>query len=59
MPDNLNLKQPHDAGRINLGQKHEIDYWTRTLNVSEAMLRLAVERVGDSVSKVKAFLGIK
>ena len=56
MSDDLTKKRPQDATKINLGQQWEIDYWTRTLNTSEFKLKLAVQKVGNSVSAVKEFL---
>ena len=56
MADNLKLKKPQDASKINLGQKYEIDYWTKTLNISELKLFFAVLKVGNSVDDVKEFL---
>ena len=45
MADNLKLKKPQDASRINMGQKYEIDYWTKSLNTSELKLFFAVLEV--------------
>ena len=56
MSDDFTKKRPQDATKINLGQQWEIDYWTRTLNTSEFKLKLAVQKVGNSVSAVKELL---
>ncbi len=56
MSDDLTKKRPQDATKINLGQQWEIDYWTRTLNTTVSKLKLAVQKVGTSVSDVKEYL---
>lgn len=58
MPDSLKIRRPLDAKRINMNQDHEVDYWTRTLGISELYLRIVVNKVGDSVTAVKKYLGI-
>ena len=32
MSDNLKIRQPLDAKRINMNQAHEVAYWTRTIS---------------------------
>lgn len=59
MSDNLNIKRPLDAKKINVNEAWELDYWTKTLNVSADRLRQAVRAVGPMVSDVKAHLGIR
>jgi hypothetical protein len=54
--DDLSKKRPQDATKINLGERWEVDYWTKELGVSEAKLRHAVLVVGVMVSAVKAWL---
>ena len=56
MSDNLKIRQPLDAKRMN--QVHEVAYWTRTLGISELYLRIVVNKVGDSITAVKKYLGI-
>lgn len=58
MPDSLKIRRPLDAKRINMNQDHEVDYWTRTLGISELYLRIIVNKVGDSVTAVKKYLRI-
>ena len=53
MSDNLKIRRPLDAKRINMNQAHEMAYWTRTLGISELYLRIVVNKVGDSVTAVK------
>ena len=43
---------------INMNQSHEVAYWTRTLGISELYLRIVVNKVDDSVTAVKKYLGI-
>lgn len=52
-------KQPigtPDRDRIGLGEDYEIRDWTASLGVSEAELREAVDAVGNSADKVRAYL---
>ena len=42
MSDNLKIRRPLDAKRINMNQAHEMAYWTRTLGISELYLRIVV-----------------
>ena len=42
MSDNLKIRRPLDAKRINMNQAHEVAYWTRTLGISELYLRIVV-----------------
>ena len=46
-----------DDTRINVGQTHEINYWTKQLNTSPDKLKKAVEAVGPMVKDVKKWLG--
>ncbi|WP_353885645.1 DUF3606 domain-containing protein [uncultured Treponema sp.] len=32
MSDNLKIRRPLDAKRINMNQAHEMAYWTRTIS---------------------------
>ena len=45
-----------DRKRINIHERHEITYWTKTLGVSADELRNAVKEVGTSAEKVRDFL---
>ena len=56
MSDDTSRRGPQDSSRINMGQEHEVRYWTQALGVSEAQLRAAVDSVGSSAEKVRAFL---
>lgn len=58
MTDNLKIRRPLDAQKINVHEDWEVGYWTKALNVSEANLRKAVAAVGPMVKDVKRYLGI-
>lgn len=47
-----------DRSKINLRQPHELKYWTRALNVSDAEIRAAIEKVGNSAAAVRKELGL-
>jgi len=57
MSDNLRIKQPLDAKRINLNEPYEVNYWCQALGVTERQLRDAVKAVGDSSAAVRKYLG--
>lgn len=57
MSDDLTQRGPQDRARINVNEPHEMQYWTKTLGVTEEQLRQAVSQVGVSVDKVKSHLG--
>ncbi len=57
MPDNLNILRPQDPTKININEKWELEYWTKTLNVTQDQLRKAVQAVGVLVINVKKHLG--
>lgn len=59
MADNPSDRGPQDRARINLGQEHEVRYWTHELGVTEEQLRDVVAKVGTSAEKVKAELLIR
>jgi hypothetical protein len=47
---------PPDRSRINLGEPHEVAYWTKELGCSEAQLRAAVKAVGPMLASVRNHL---
>ena len=57
MADNLEHRGQQDRSRINVHEKWEVDYWTRTLGVSEEQLIEAVNAAGPTVKSVKEHLG--
>jgi len=54
--DKTNRGEP-DRSLINLHEPYEVQYWTRTLGITEQQLRQAVQAVGPSVSAVRRHLG--
>ncbi|WP_151956238.1 DUF3606 domain-containing protein [Acinetobacter guillouiae] len=57
MTDDLKIKQPQDPKKININEQWELNYWTKTLSVSEDTLKAAVKAVGVLVIDVKKHLG--
>lgn len=57
MADDMSYRGPADALRINVNEDHELRYWTKALNVSEAELRAAVADAGVMANDVRAHLG--
>ena len=57
MSDNLKKTGSADDKRININQPHEVQYWTKTLGVTEAKLSAAVKAAGPMVADVKKNLG--
>ena len=56
MADNLKKTQPLDSSRINVHEKHEVEYWTQTLGIPKEKLIATVEKVGTSAEAVKKAL---
>ncbi len=59
MSDNLKIRRPLDAKKINVNETWELDYWTKTLGVSADRLRQAVRAAGPMVDDVKRHLGLR
>lgn len=57
MPDNLNIRQPEDAKKINLNQPYEVSYWCNQFECTEKELRDAVYIVGNNAEAVRKYLG--
>ena len=53
MADDTNNRGPADRRRIDVSQKHELQYWTRELGVDAETLKATVNRVGPMVDKVR------
>lgn len=47
-------RDDQDRARINMGEPSEVEYWARTLGVSEERLAEIVKKVGESVGAVRA-----
>lgn len=45
-----------DRNFIAVGEQHEVQYWTETLDCSERELRSAIEVVGNSAEQVRSYL---
>ena len=45
-----------DRDRISLSEDYEVRDWTKSLGVSEDVLRAAVDAVGNSADKVREYL---
>ena len=56
MSDSSQNRGEPDRSRINLSQDHELQYWTKTLDVTEEELREAVRAAGSSADKVREYL---
>lgn len=56
MSDNLQDRGAQDRSRIALGEKHELDYWTRALGCTREELEEAVKAVGSSAAAVREHL---
>jgi hypothetical protein len=56
MADDRSKRGPPDRARINVGEPHEVVYWTKELGCSEAQLRAAVKVVGPMVANVRNHL---
>lgn len=57
MPDDLSKTGKQDDQRININQPHEVQYWTKALNVTDNELRRVVQKVGVMVKDVRRELG--
>jgi Protein of unknown function (DUF3606) len=53
MPDDLSKKGPQDRSRINSDEDYELRYWCQKFGVSEALLKAAVAKVGNSAEAVE------
>jgi Protein of unknown function (DUF3606) len=45
-----------DAGRVNINEESEVEYWCRRFGVTPAQLRDAVAKVGDLARRVETEL---
>jgi len=57
MPDNLHIRRPADALRVNIHEAWEVEYWTKKFGVTKAQLAAAVQAVGTSSAAVARYLG--
>lgn len=56
MSDDLKRIAPEDPNKINVNQAWEVQYWCKTLGVTEEELREAVGQAGPMVEDVKVYL---
>jgi hypothetical protein len=56
MSDDLQNRGQQDRARINLHEKHEIQYWTKALGVTQEELEQAVKTAGNSADAVRQHL---
>ena len=59
MADDLDNRGTRDEASININEEHELQYWMKEFDVTEAELRMAVAAAGTSVAALKDHLGIK
>lgn len=55
--DNLQNRGQADRSKISMHEAHEVQYWTKHLNVSKEELQRAVDKVGNSAAAVRKQLG--
>jgi hypothetical protein len=53
MSDDLKNRGQQDGSKIAMGEPHEVKYWTKHLGVTEAELKKAVDKVGNSAAAVR------
>lgn len=56
MSDNLKIRRPLDAQKVNIHEGWEMDYWAKKFGISKAKLLAAVSAVGPSVGKITKYL---
>lgn len=55
--DDLKRKGQQDRSKINMHEPHELQYWSKHLNVSRDELQKAVDKVGNGAAAVRKQLG--
>jgi predicted RNA-binding protein YlqC (UPF0109 family) len=58
MTDNLTKRDQPDRSKINMSEAHEVDYWTKHLNISKEELQKAIDKVGNSAAAVRKELAV-
>ena len=56
MPDDKEIRHPHDSKRIDIKDPSEVRNWCRSLGCTKSELKAAVKAVGTSASKVREYL---
>jgi hypothetical protein len=57
MADDLSRRGQADRLRINVNEKHELNYWTKELGISEPRLRELVHVHGVMADDIRKALG--
>ncbi len=57
MGDNLNIRGPQDAAKINIHEPWEVEYWTKKWGITKQQLIDAVRAVGVQTKDVARYLG--
>lgn len=53
MADDMRGRGARDHSHINVHEAHEVQHWTKVLNISEKRLKELVARVGHSANQVR------
>jgi 3-oxoacyl-[acyl-carrier-protein] synthase III len=53
MADDLTKQGSSDRTRINMAEKQEVQYWTKTFGVTKEQLAAAIEKVGNTSAAVR------
>jgi Zn-finger nucleic acid-binding protein len=53
MADDPSKRGPQDRSRISLSEDYEVRYWSQKFGVTPEVLRMAVEKVGNSAEAVE------
>jgi len=51
--DESSKKGLQDRSKINMHEPHQVQYWTRHLNISNEELQKAVDKVGNAAAAVR------
>jgi hypothetical protein len=51
--DDLKKTGSQDRSKINMHEPHEVQYWTKHLNVSKEELQKAIDKVGNGAATVR------
>lgn len=57
MGDNLHIRRPLDASRVNIHETWEVAYWCKEFSCTDTALKRAVSIVGTSAAAVRKYLG--
>ncbi|WP_460449091.1 DUF3606 domain-containing protein [Alsobacter sp. SYSU BS001988] len=57
MADDPTKRGGQDRQRVNIHQRHELDYWSQNWGVTHQQLEAAVKKVGDRAKAVADELG--